>query len=126
LRRLISIGKSEKTGDCSKILIQGLLLSRNKEAASGSSKGTGLTELVIIGNMFTIAGHETTATSLRFTLLFLALHPDVQDCLHEGILEPTRGEPEDVAHWDYHRMFPKLITRVMVCPILVSWHTILT
>jgi hypothetical protein len=65
-------------------------------------------------HIFTIAGHETTATSLRFTLLFLALHPDVQNCLHEGILEPTRGEPEDVAHWDYHRMFPKLITRVML------------
>jgi hypothetical protein len=130
LRKLISIGKAERTADGSQNLIQGLLLSRNKEAATGSSKDTGLTDLEIIGNMhiFTIAGHETTATSLRFTLLLLALQQDVQDWLYEGILEAAHGEPEDVAQWDYHRMFPKLITPlcVMVCPLLVIWHTILT
>ncbi|RHZ53727.1 cytochrome P450 [Aspergillus thermomutatus] len=116
LRELISTGKAEKTADSSQNLIQGLLLSRIKEGASGSSKGTGLTDLEIIGNMyiFTIAGHETTATSLRFTLLLLALHQDVQDWLYENILEATHGEPEDVAYWDYHRMFPKLIAPLCV------------
>ncbi|GFF42675.1 cytochrome P450 3A9 [Aspergillus udagawae] len=116
LRKLISIGKAEKTADGSQNLIQGLLLSRNKEAATGSSKDTGLTDLEIIGNMhiFTIAGHETTATSLRFTLLLLALQQGVQDWLYEGILEAAHGEPEDVAQWDYHRMFPKLITPLCV------------
>lgn len=133
LRKLISMGKAEKTADKpdnSQNLVQGLLMSRNKEAASGSSKGIGLTDLEIIGNMhiFTIAGHETTATSLRFTLLLLALHQDVQDWLYEGVLEAAHGEPEDVAQWDYHRRFPKLITPlcVMVCPIIVILHTILT
>jgi hypothetical protein len=122
LRKLISTGNAEKGGDSSQNLIQGLLLSRKKEAASGSSKGPGLTDLEIIGNMhiFTIAGHETTATTLRFTLLLLALHQDVQDWLYEGILQATHGESEDVAQWDYHRMFPKLITPlcVMVSPML--------
>ncbi|KAF4266168.1 hypothetical protein KXX16_006707 [Aspergillus fumigatus] len=119
LRKLISMGKAEKTADKpdnSQNLVQGLLMSRNKEAASGSSKGIGLTDLEIIGNMhiFTIAGHETTATSLRFTLLLLALHQDVQDWLYEGVLEAAHGEPKDVAQWDYHRMFPKLITPLCV------------
>lgn len=130
LRKLISTGNAERTADSSQNLIQGLLLSRNKEAASGSSKGSGLTDLEIIGNMhiFTIAGHETTATTLRFTLLLLALHQDVQDWLYEDILEATHGEPEDVAQWDYHRMFPKLIAPlcVMVSSILAILHTILT
>ncbi|RLM01705.1 hypothetical protein CFD26_109033 [Aspergillus turcosus] len=65
-------------------------------------------------HIFTIAGHETTATTLRFTLLLLALHQDVRDWLYEGILEAIHGEPEDVAQWDYHRLFPKLIARLCV------------
>ncbi|RHZ66287.1 hypothetical protein CDV55_106661 [Aspergillus turcosus] len=65
-------------------------------------------------HIFTIAGHETTATTLRFTLLLLALHQGVQDWLYEGILEAIHGEPEDVAQWDYHRLFPKLIARLCV------------
>jgi cytochrome P450 len=84
----------------------------------------GLSDAEILANMymFTLAGHETTATTLRFALVLLALHQDVQDWLFEEIQEAIHDEPLDPAQWDYATVFPKLVNSlcVMVWDISMS------
>ncbi|PWY77047.1 cytochrome P450 monooxygenase [Aspergillus heteromorphus CBS 117.55] len=113
LQKLISVNKSGVTGtETASNLIEGMLLSRRPDDA----KDPGLTDREVISNMhiFTIAGHETTATTSRFALLLLALDQDVQDWVYNGIVEATKNEPSDVKDWDYERIFPKLVTPLCV------------
>jgi cytochrome P450 len=42
---------------------------------------------------FVVAGHETTSTSLSWTLHALTLHPEVQDKLREELLSVGSDEP---------------------------------
>ncbi|GAU66256.1 putative cytochrome P450 [Streptomyces sp. NBRC 110611] len=58
------------------------LLSAAGNAEDGSLDPTEIREQVLI---FLLAGHETTATSLAFTLHLLARHPDEQAAVHEEI-----------------------------------------
>ena len=51
--------------------------------------------------IFTVVGHESVATSLRYTLVLLALHQGIQDRLYQGIQEKTRDEPLNPGEWDY-------------------------
>src|SRR5207249_7546843 len=43
--------------------------------------------------VFLLAGHETTATSLTFTLHLLGHHPEVQDAVQQEIDEVLEGRP---------------------------------
>lgn len=81
-----------------------------------STNDRGLSDSEIQGNMFIfmIAGHETTATTLRFTLVILALHQDVQDWLVDGIHDATRDAPNSPEEWDYSSLFPKLVAPLCV------------
>ena len=45
------------------------------------------TEVVSQGILFFIAGYETTATSIAFTMYNLALNLDFQEKLHEEIMD---------------------------------------
>ncbi|KAJ7022565.1 cytochrome P450 [Mycena alexandri] len=49
--------------------------------------GRAMSESEVMGNMFIMlfAGHETTANTLHYALLCLALHPDIQDLLLKEI-----------------------------------------
>ncbi|KAF9884797.1 hypothetical protein FE257_001213 [Aspergillus nanangensis] len=128
LQRLIAVGAHPTTDDNDKDglarenLIEGMLASRTKKedaaAPEPSGKDSGLSDREIISNMhaFTLAGHETTETSLRFAFVLLALHQDVQQWMYEGIIDATRGEEadDDPAQWDYASLFPKLVTPLCV------------
>jgi len=63
----------------------------------GSDKG-GLSDQEIIGNVFifTLAGHETTATTIQTALVLLAVHPELQQEIHEELdaiyREKSKGE----------------------------------
>lgn len=121
LRALITMSQEEESNAHN--LLAGLVRARRQEQGNEGTKskyGAGLSDEEILGNlfMFTIAGHETSSTSLRFAFVLLAMHQDIQDWLYEGVKEAVADEPEDPAGWDYSRVFPKLITPlcVMVCP----------
>lgn len=126
LRALITMSENEENNAHN--LLAGLVRSRKeeqeKEKDTGLKHDTGLSDQEILGNlfMFTIAGHETSSTSTRFALVLLALHQDIQEEMYEGIKEALAGEPEDLAEWDYARIFPKLIAPicVMVGPLVPS------
>lgn len=69
-----------------------------------------------IGNIFifVVAGVETTAGSLHYALILLALHQETQDWLHKDLRECLAGQSKDPAEWDYEEVFPKLISPVCV------------
>lgn len=102
-------------------LLEGLVRARREDSAPESTmlsshRVRGLSDEEIFGNLyiFMIAGHETTATTLRFALVLLAMHQDIQDHLYEEIQEMTRSEPASPTDWDYERMFPRLVTPLCI------------
>lgn len=109
LRALVTSGEVTETRAVN--LLEGMVQNRTKD-----EEDKGLTESEILGNLyiFTIAGHETTATTLRFALVLLALHPEVQDAICEEVQAVTREESTDPTQWDYNTVFPKLVTPLCV------------
>jgi len=93
------------------------LADQDKSIAKQSSKmSTYLSEEEITGNLFifTIAGFDTTANTLGYAIVELALNPQLQDWIFEGIDETSREFPGN----DYSSVFP-LNTRclaLMVSP----------
>lgn len=79
----------------------------------------GLTDEEIFGNIFAfnLAGHETTANTIAFSLVLLAAKPEYQEWLTEEIRR-VLGNSTDPASWDYDESFPKLqrCLAVMVWP----------
>jgi cytochrome P450 len=73
----------------------------------------------ILGNafVFAVAGHETTAVSLEYALILLALYPEKQAWFHQQLDLALSGLPGNPREWDYHELFPKLLGPycVMVC-----------
>lgn len=78
----------------------------------GKGPEAGLSKQEIIGNSFLlfIAGHETTANTIHFTILYLAMHPDIQRKLQaelDTIFGSRIGKPED---WNYDEDLPQLFS----------------
>lgn len=67
-----------------------------------------LTDDEVIGNLFVfiIAGHETSASSIHFCLMFLALHPQVQRRVQEEL--DTIFEGRVPSSWSYDTDLPRL------------------
>jgi cytochrome P450 len=117
LRNLIATVKGgDADGNGSDSLAR-LMMSSN--AQTSGSKFAELTPQEVLGNLyiFTIAGHETTATTWRYALLLLALYPEKQEWVRRGIHEALEDQSKDPHDWDYLEVFPKLVTPlcVMVC-----------
>ncbi|KAF2634193.1 cytochrome P450 monooxygenase-like protein [Massarina eburnea CBS 473.64] len=62
----------------------------------------------ILGNAFVLmlAGHETTANSLHFSLVYLAMHSSSQKRLQEDVDRIINGRR--IEEWKYDEDFPKL------------------
>lgn len=67
---------------------------------------------VVLGNIsnFVVAGHETTANTLGFIVVVMALNPDVQQKVHEELMDifgvERISQPEK---WSFERDFPLLL-----------------
>jgi cytochrome P450 len=76
------------------------------------SKGKpGLSDTAITGNLFTFAfaGHETTASTLSYTLALLALHPDIQEWVTEELdAVILSSSSSSVGAMEYAKIHPKL------------------
>ncbi|KAF2115550.1 cytochrome P450 monooxygenase-like protein [Lophiotrema nucula] len=79
----------------------------DKDSATGERK-TNFERSDLLGNAFVImlAGHETTANTLHFSLVFLALNWASQKRLQEDIDSSLQGRP--VEQWKYEEDFPRL------------------
>jgi cytochrome P450 len=82
------------------------------DVSHGSDKG-GLSDQEITGNVFifTLAGHETTATTMQTALVLLAAHPELQQEIHEELDMIYRGKSEGEGLL-YESDYPKM-RRVM-------------
>ena len=111
----IAAGKIEDDGlDLMGALVKGAGI--NKETLSSSPSlekgnsisGQALTDAEILGNafVFILAGHETAANSIHFSLIFLALNPATQRRLQADLDSIFQGKP--TSEWDYERDLPKL------------------
>lgn len=110
LRNLISLTEESGADDQNSDSLAHLMVGSS--ARSSSSKFRELTPDEVLGNLhiFTVAGHETTATTLRFALVLLTLHPEQQKWVRRGIHDALQGQSEDPKEWDYAEVFPKLVT----------------
>jgi cytochrome P450 len=71
-------------------------------------KTTSLQKSDLLGNAFVLmlAGHETTANTLHFSLIYLAMNWGSQKRLQEDIEKIMQGKPTQ--EWTYEEDFPKL------------------
>ena len=86
-----------------------LMIAMIKGAGVTSDPSTQtLTDREILGNafVFILAGHETTANSIHFSLVYLALNIASQRHLQRDLDDIFQGRP--VSEWDYDRDVPKL------------------
>jgi cytochrome P450 len=86
-------------------LVKGQVLAPDEKT---SSKDTPLSDPEILGNAFVLilAGHETAANSIHFSILLLALNIGSQRRLQKDLDEHFQGRP--VSEWDYDRDLPTL------------------
>jgi cytochrome P450 len=114
-------------------LVSLLLAGRDPETGQGLSDDEVRDQALV----FLMAGHETTATSLTFTLHLLGFHPEAQRRVHAEIDEVLGGQPptmENVRELEYTtmaikeamRLFPAAhtIPRVSKVPYQVNGYTI--
>ena len=82
-----------------------------------SARATSLTNSEILGNWFVmnVAGHDTTANTLAYGILFLAANRDVQDWIFEEIRETLPHERYET--WAYEGSFPRLKR----CQAIMVW-----
>ncbi|KAL4894728.1 cytochrome P450 monooxygenase [Aspergillus ambiguus] len=108
----LSNNRTSKETAATSNLIHGMLASRAQ--SDGTSNGLSDREITSNMHIFTLAGHGTTESALNYAFVLLALYSDVQDWLHEDILEATADEPANPADWEYATVFPKLIAPLCV------------
>ena len=87
----------------------GQLLKSQQGNYGKSLRSAGLTDSEVMGNLFVfiIAGHETSANSIHFCLLYLALHPEAQRRAQREIENIFQRRP--ISEWEYERDLPALL-----------------
>jgi hypothetical protein len=95
----MSITEERRSPGSKSSLINSLvrLADDDKSATAKMSKTSNhLTEDEIVGNLFffTAAGFDTTANTLTFAIMALALHPDLQDWIIEEIDQASSTHPD--------------------------------
>ncbi|KAL6236140.1 hypothetical protein BDW75DRAFT_239493 [Aspergillus navahoensis] len=110
------VREAEGSEDETHNLLERLVRSRREEQEIVNKRNPGLSDAEVLGNVyiFSIAGHETTATTLRFALVLLALHEDVQNDLYAELQTVIGNESTDPGDWDYAGLYPRLITPLCI------------
>lgn len=116
---LIHGGNANQSADMVTALIKANEAAKSAQQSSGpQTKPIFLTDNEVLGNLFilNVAGFETTANALSYTIPYLAMNPDVQEWLREEV-DPIWKGKGDASDLEYEKTFPKL-TRclaAMVC-----------
>lgn len=79
-----------------------------RESGILDEKTTNIQKSDLLGNAFVLmlAGHETTANTLHFALIYLAMNRDSQARLQDEVKNITHGKP--ISTWSYEEDFPRL------------------
>lgn len=96
------------------------LLGALSLAANGDEKEsrTLLSDAEILGNAFVVmlAGHETTSNSIFFSLIYLAMYPNVQRQVQADVARIFDGRAPDA--WSYEHDMPKLYNSMVGAVLL--------
>ena len=117
MKEMVAAKKTDiKSGaaESSTIDLIGQLVKGQEECRDEKSQGpAALADSEVMGNLFVfvIAGHETSANSIHFSLLLLALNPEVQRRVQEELTEIFRGRP--ISQWEYDRDLPRLLNGML-------------
>ncbi|KAI9718144.1 MAG: hypothetical protein M1828_006842 [Chrysothrix sp. TS-e1954] len=106
----------ERGGATEGLDLMGALVS-GAGTASGAAKGNAnkpkagsnmLSDTEVLGNafVFILAGHETTANTIHFAFLYLALNPSAQAKVQENIVQLFGDRPSE--QWNYEHDLPAL------------------
>ena len=113
------------TGSLMRSFVRALDTHRKEEAALKGNEdlsSKGLTVEEIFGNIFVInlAGYNTTANTLAFSMILLEANPEVQDWVAEEVRQVARSS--DSENWDYNERFSNLrrCRAVLVCMALLD------
>lgn len=109
-KKQIYLGESEKgTMD-----LMGPMIKASTEAPldfkiPGSSPSSSLTKEEIIGNsfIFLFAGHETSANSIHFSMIYLAAYPHTQRAMQADI-DSIIPDDKPISEWSYYADMPRL------------------
>lgn len=101
-RKQVAEGHSAAGMDLFQALIRGSGILDEKQTAIQKSD--------LLGNAFVLmlAGHETTANALHFSLILLAMHWQSQKHLQDDVDKIIQGRP--IEEWKYEEDFPKLFS----------------
>ena len=109
----VAAGKAQEGLDLMGALVRGAGITAESLNADSLEKGKeppkqALTDEEIVGNafVFILAGHETAANAIHFSLLYLALKIESQRNLQKDLDNIFQGRPID--KWDYEQDLPKL------------------
>ena len=94
------IGSRSRNGDGSDDLLDRLAAARDEETGEGMDDRQMRDEIVTL----MLAGHETSAMALSWTLYLLATHPEIEERLFEHLEANLHGEPaatEDLTQLPY-------------------------
>lgn len=116
-RKEVQIGETREGMDLMGALVKGAGITaesldaqenRDPEKAAASMNKQLLTDEEILGNafVFILAGHETAANTIHFSILFLAMHWASQKRLQDDLDSILGDRP--VSEWDYDNDMPKL------------------
>lgn len=100
-REEVQRGEVSPRHDLFNQLISASLSETSQDKEDGAAAG-GMSDEELVGNtfIFALAGHETSAHTLSFSLAYLALNPSVQEWLREEIDEVLKhGEEPTYAHF---------------------------
>ena len=92
----------------------GQLIKGQEEGKNGRlQSSTALTETEVMGNLFVfvLAGHETAANSIHFSLMLLALHPEVQREVQKELEKIFQDRP--ISEWEYDQDLPCLLNGIL-------------
>ena len=110
---VVSGGEGEGGMDLMGALVKGAgFKAESDDESSSVEKGQpsarALTDEYILGNafVFILAGHETAANTIHFTLIHLAMKVVAQRHLQKDLDRVLQGRP--IGEWDYERDIPSL------------------
>ena len=110
--RAITQGGSSSSADIVSALVEADEAARRDQKASTNGLGAKplhLTDSELLGDLyiFNLAGFETTANALTYTLPFLAINRDVQDWVGEEVDQVLKGR--DLEKLNYEEVYPLLV-----------------
>jgi cytochrome P450 len=110
----LAAGKSQEGLDLMGAMIGASLTTESNHESSGPNPPAQriLSDLEIIGNafLFILGGHATTADSIHFSLIYLALRPSTQRRLQADLDHVFDSRP--VSEWEYERDIKHLFSGV--------------